>query len=108
VVRAAVQEAVAKTDLPEPSKKRLIQQFESVESDEGLEKLVEKAVETEKAYLKELAEAGKVTDLGEAEKEEEDGRKALRETLTVSYQNKGYVVEEAEKMAEQDLRGRQQ
>ena len=106
-VRVAVQEAVSKTKLPEPSKKRVVQQFGSVESDEGLVDLIAKAVETETTFLKDLAEAGKVVDLGESKKEEEDGRKALRETLTVSYQQKGYKVEEAEKMADQDLRRRQ-
>lgn len=103
VVRAKVQEAVAKTDLPEPSKKRVVQQFESVESDEGLVDLIAKAVETETTFLKDLAEAGKVSDLGESQKEEEDGRKALREAFTTSYVKKGFKLEEAKELAEADL-----
>ena len=104
--RAKVQEAVANADLPEPSKKRLVQQFEAVESAEKIEEMVEKAVTAEKQYLKDLAEAGKVKDLGESKKEEEDGQKALREALVKSHQLKGKTVEQATVLAEADMNRR--
>ncbi|KKL77653.1 hypothetical protein LCGC14_2032750 [marine sediment metagenome] len=99
-VRVAVQEAVAKTDLPEPSKKRVVKQFESVESDDGLDKKIEKAVESETEFLKELAEAGKVKNVGESKKEEEDGAKELQATMVTTYLGRGQSLEEAQKNAD--------
>ena len=103
VVRATVKEAIANTDLPEPSKKRLIQQFESVEASDELGGLIEKAVAAEKQYLTDLAESGKVKDLGENKKEEEDGVKELRETIVKSHILKGVTPERAKELAETEM-----
>ena len=107
VARAKVQEAVAKAELPEPSQKRLVQQFESVEVAEITPEKITEAVKAETQYLKELAEAGKVENLGETKKQEEDGHTAFREALIVDYQLKGQSLEEAQASAEKDLARRQ-
>ena len=104
--RAKAKEAIGKAELPEPSKKRLVQQFEAVESADKLDEAIGEAIKAEKQYLADLAEAGKVQNLGESQKQEDDGQKALRETLIKSYQLKGKTVEEATVLAETDLNRR--
>ena len=58
--KARVDEAVSKSELPEPAKVRLLEKFKDAEKDEGLED----AIKSERDYVASLLEAGKVKGMG--------------------------------------------
>lgn len=62
VVEATVKEAIGKTTLPEPAKKRLEARFKDAKTADG----IAEAIKEEEAYIASIKEAGKVKDLGDS------------------------------------------
>lgn len=78
--QALVKEAVEKAELPDAAKTRLIARFEGAESADG----IEEAIKTETDYIAELAESGRVRNLGPSQptkEQDEAARLALRESF---------------------------
>ncbi len=81
--QALIKEAVEKAELPEAAKTKILKSFEAAESDEG----IKEAIQVETDYIAELAESGKVKNLGRTapEGDVEKDTKALRESFKESH-----------------------
>jgi len=73
--KSAIDEAVGKSELPEPSKARILEKFKEAENADGLEE----AIKAEENYIAALAEAGKVKGMGDTKLDPEADKKALKE-----------------------------
>lgn len=96
--RAVAKEAVAKADLPEPAKARVLQQCEDMQ--EGFD--VDAALKAEREYLNALVEAAKVKGMGAGDKAEGDAEKdqaTLVESYRKMYESRGMNKVDAERRA---------
>ncbi|MFA5558613.1 MAG: ChaB family protein [Methanofastidiosum sp.] len=59
--KAKLDEALLKSELPEPAKSRIMEKFQNAESAEG----IEEAIKAEADYIAKITEAGKVRNMGE-------------------------------------------
>ena len=73
--KSAIDEAVGKSELPEPSKARILEKFKEADNAEG----IEEAIKVEKNYIAALAEEGKVKGMGPTNVDPEADKKALKE-----------------------------
>lgn len=74
--QAKISEAVDKADLPEASKKRLMESFKEATTAEG----IDEAITAEVNYVATITEAGKVKGMGGTQPDPEANRKALIES----------------------------
>ena len=74
--KATVEAAVAKAELPEPAKTRILERFKDAISADGLEEVIK----AEQDYIAAINEAGKVKGLGGGGPETEANREALKES----------------------------
>jgi len=74
--KSVIDKAVSESELPMPSKARLIERFKDAETGEG----IAEAVKSEKDYVSALAEAGKVKGMGTTTVNPEKDQAALRES----------------------------
>ena len=74
--QATIKGAVDKAELPDASKTVLLERFKDAESADG----IEEAIQSEKDYVANLSEAGKVKGLGPTKEETEKGKEALKES----------------------------
>ena len=85
--QAVITTAIAEAELPAPAKARLTARFADATSDEGLAE----AIQTEKDYIAELGDLGKVKGMGESTPSTEAVKEAaigkLREAVKVSHPN---------------------
>jgi len=100
--QALIKEAIDKAELPQAAKNRLMKRFEEAESVDG----VEEAIQAEKDYIAELAESGKVKNLGATQPDTGKSKEALKESFKKIYMSQGKTEEEAEKLAETAAKGR--
>ena len=75
--QAAIKEAVAKAELPEPAKARLLEKFADSIDPKGLDE----AIKAEKDYIAKLTEASKVKGMGKTEPDTKKAREALKESF---------------------------
>jgi hypothetical protein len=75
--QAAIKEAVAKAELPEPAKARLLEKFADSTDPKGLDE----AIKAEKDYIAKLTEASKVKGMGKTEPDTKKAREALKESF---------------------------
>ena len=107
-----VSEALAKQDIPEMTKARLVESIaknppiKDGELDEDAFKAaIEEAVKAEMAYLTELAGAGAIRGMGGTPADSEADKDALKESWIALYRNKGETLEKATLLAERAMEG---
>jgi len=89
--QATIKEAVAGAELPEAAKAKLLERFTDAETAEG----IEEAIQSERDYIAQLAESGKVKNLGGTAPNPDKDREALKE----SFKGMGLTDEQAETAA---------
>lgn len=111
--RTFVAEALAKRDMPEITRTRLVGTLAKapVLKDGALDKdafgrVIEEAAKVELAYLATVSGSGKVTGMGGTAGASDDGHKALTESFVNLYRAQGKTPEEAAKLAESAAAGR--
>ncbi|MBT9132658.1 MAG: hypothetical protein DDT33_01185 [Firmicutes bacterium] len=75
--RVSLDEALNKSELPEPTKARILERFKEAQSVGGLDE----AIKSEREYIAQLTEAGKVKNMGGSQPDTEADKKALRESF---------------------------
>lgn len=74
--QAIIKEAVAKAELPNAAKERILEKFKDAESADG----IEEAIKSEKDYIAKLSEAGRVKNLGGSQPNPEKDKAELKES----------------------------
>ncbi|MBT9164017.1 MAG: putative cation transport regulator ChaB [candidate division WS2 bacterium] len=75
--KVKLDEALVKSELPEPAKVRILESFKEAQSVEGLEE----AIKIEKEYIASLTEAGKVKHMGGSQPDSKAAKEALKESF---------------------------
>ena len=78
--QAIIKEAIAKAELPDAAKVKLMERFKDAETDAG----VAEAVKSEAEYIAVLAEAGKVKGMGPTKVDPEASKKSLKEAFKLT------------------------
>jgi hypothetical protein len=96
---------ISESELPDPTKARLTEQFKEAQSIDG----VAEAIESAKTEIAALTESGKVAGLGVTEPDalepDKEAQASLRESNIDRYMSQGKTKEEAEAMADTFTKG---
>ncbi|MBT9131138.1 MAG: hypothetical protein DDT41_01440 [candidate division WS2 bacterium] len=75
--KVSLDEALSKSELPEPAKARIMERFKEAQSVDGLEE----AIKSEREYIAQLTEAGKVKNMGGSQPDSKAAKEALKESF---------------------------